>query len=166
MVKSKKTSKTNNRPRSKSSANGTKRMFKDGLSLASGLFESQKDWGSEKVSEIATATREYATSMKDIPGFEAAIAYAGDSLENMADYISKNSLERVVSDASGFVKRNPVAAIAVATVGIVAIISSQTQWSVLRRKASTKPGKTSVRLTRVPARGAKAGQSRTSANLH
>jgi hypothetical protein len=166
MVKSKKTSKSNKHPRSKSSANGTNRLFKDSLSLASGLFDSQKDWGSEKISEIATATREYATSMKDLPGFEATIAYAGDSMENMADYLSKNSLERIISDASGFIKRSPVAAIAVATVGIVAIIASQTQWSVLRRKASTKPRKTSVRLTRVSARGAKAGQSRTSANLH
>lgn len=167
MAKSTKKSKSSKRSRSKSSANGNNRLFKDGLSLASGLLESQKDWGSEKISEFASATQEYATSMKDIPAFKETITYAADSLENIADYISKNSLERIVSDASGFVKRNPVAAIAAgATVGIIAIIASQTKWNVFPSYRTTKRSKASVRSVRVPARGARNRQTGTSANLH
>ena len=167
MAKSTKKSTSNKPSRSKSSANGPNRLFKDGLSLASGLLESQKDWGSEKISEFASATQEYATSMEDIPAFKETMTYAGDSLEKMADYISKNSLERIAADASGFVKRYPVATIAAGiTVGIIAIIASQTQWTVSRSKGNTKRRNASGRSVRVPSRGPRNRQSGTNANLH
>ena len=166
MAKSTKKSKSNKRSRSKSSANGNK-IFKEGLSLASGLLESQKDWGSAKISEFASATQEYATSMKDIPAFRETITYAADSLESMADYISTNSLERIVSDASRLVKRYPIAAIAAGvTVGIIAIIASQTQWTGFRGNGHTKRRKAAGRAVRAPVRRTGNRPSGANANFH
>ena len=167
MVKSTNKSKNNKRSYSKSAANGTNRLFKDGLSLASSLLESRKDWGSEKISEFASATQKYATSMKDLPAVQDTITFAADSLENFADYISETSVERMAADASGLVKRYPVAAIAAGvTVGIIAIVASQTHWTVLRSRGNTKPRKAAGRSVSVPARGIRNRPPGTSANLH
>ena len=166
MVKSTNKSKNNKRSPSKSAANGTNRLFKDGLSLASSLLESRKDWGSEKISEFASATQKYATSMKDLPAVQDTITFAADSLENFADYISETSVERMASDASGLVKRYPVAVIAAGlTVGLLAIIAaSQIKFSGLGRYGNSKRRKGSVRSARRPPKGAKNGN--LSANIH
>ena len=166
MAKSAKRIKTRRSSSSKSSSNGTNRLFKDGLSLATSLLDSRKDWGSEKISEFASATQEYATSMKDIPAVQDTVTFAADGLENFADYISKTSVERLVADASGFVKRYPVAVIAGGlTVGLIAIIAaSQTKFSGLGRSGKNKRRKGSVRSARRPSKGAK--DSNVSANIH
>lgn len=166
MAKSAKRPKTSRRSSSKSSSNGTNRLFKDGLSLASSLLDSRKDWRSEKISEFASATQEYATSMKDIPAAQDTVAFAADTLENLADYISKTSVERMASDATSLVKRYPVAAIAAGlTVGLLAIISaSQINFSGLGRSRSTNRRKSSVRSAGRPPKGAKNGN--LNANIH
>ena len=166
MAKSAKRPKTSRNSSSRSSSNGTSRLLKDGLSLASSLLESRKDWGSEKISEFASATQEYATSMKDIPAVQDTITLAADSLENFADYISETSIERMAADASGLVKRYPIVAIAAGlTVGGLAIIAaSQIKFSGLGRYGNSKRRKSSVRLARRPPKGAK--NSSISANIH
>lgn len=165
MVKSSKRTKTRRSSGSKSSTNGTNRLFKDGLSLASSLLDSRKEWGSEKISEFASATQEYATSMKDIPAVQDTVTFAADTLENFAKYISKTSVERIAADASGFVKRYPIAVIAAGvTVGLVAIVAaSQTKFSGLSKYGNTKGRNSSGRSARRPP-GAK--NSNLSANLH
>ena len=166
MAKSAKRTKTRRSSVSKSSSNGTNRLFKDGLSLASSLLDSRKDWGSGKISEFASATQEYATSMKDIPAVQDTVTFAADTLENFAKYISKTSVERIAADASGFVKRYPVALIAAGvTVGLVAIVvASQSKFSGSGRygKANTRKG--TVRSARRPPPGAK--NSNLGANIH
>ena len=166
MAKSAKRPKKSRNSSSKSSSNGSSRLFKDGLSLASSLLDSRKDWGSEKISEFASATSEYATSMKDIPAVEKTITFAADTLENFADYISQTSVERLAADASGLVKRYPVAVIAAGlTVGLLAIIAaSQTKFSGLGKYGKTKRGKSSVRSARRPPKGAR--NNSASANIH
>ena len=166
MAKSAKGTKKSRNSSSKSSSNGTNRLFKDGLSLASSLLDRRKEWGSEKISEFASATQEYATSMKDIPAVQDTVSFAGDKLENFAKYISKASVERLAADASGFVKRYPVAVIAAGvTVGLVAIVvASQSKFSGLRRYGKTNGRKSTVRSTRRPPTGAK--NSNLGANIH
>ena len=166
MAKSAKRSKTSRRSRSKSSSNGTNRLFKDGLSLVSSLLESRKDWGSEKISDFASATQEYASSMKDIPAAEDTITSAADALENFADYMSKSSVERMVADATGLAKRYPVAAVAAGlTIGLLTVFAaSQSKFSGLARSRTAKARNGSVRSgSRLP-KGAKTGN--LGANLH
>lgn len=165
MAKSSKRSKTRRSSGSKSTSNGTNRLFKDGLSLASSLLDSRKEWGSEKISEFASATQEYATSMKDIPAVQDTVTFAADTLENFAKYISKTSVERIAADASVFVKRYPIAVIGAGVmVGLVAIVAaSQTKFSGLAKYGNTKRRNGSGRAARRPA-GAK--NSNLSANLH
>lgn len=166
MAKSAKRPKTSRRSSAKSSSNGTNRLFKDGMSLASSLLDSRKEWGSEKISEFASATQEYATSMKDIPAVQDTVAFAADTLDNFADYISKTSVERIASDATSLVKRYPVAAIAAGlTVGLLAIISaSQINFSGMGRSPTTSRRNSSVRSAGRPQKGAK--NSNFNANIH
>jgi hypothetical protein len=166
MAKSSKRSKTRRSSGSKSSSNGTNRLFKDGLSLASSLLDSRKEWGSEKISEFASATQEYATSMKDVPAVQDTVTFAADTLENFAKYISKTSVERLAADAAGFVKRYPVAVIAAGvTVGLAAIVvASQSRFSGLGRFGKANSRKGTVRSTRRPPTRAK--NSNLGANIH
>jgi hypothetical protein len=163
MTKSSKRSKTRRSSGSKSSSNGTNRLFEDGLSLASSLLDSRKEWGSEKLSEFASATQEYAASMKDIPAVEDTVTFAADTIENFAKYISRTSVERLAADASRFVKRYPVAVIgAGVTVGLVAIVAaSQSKISGLGRYGRRKG---TVRSTRRAPTGAK--NSNLGAHIH
>ena len=104
--------------------------------------------------------------MKDIPAIQDTVIFAADTLENFAKYISKTSVERLAADASGFVKRYPVAVIAAGlTVGLVAIIAaSQTKFSGLGRYGNKKGRNGSVRSARRAPTGAK--NSNLSANIH
>lgn len=166
MAKSAKRSKTSSRSRSKSSSNGTNRLFKDGLSLVSSLLESRKDWGSEKISDFASATQEYASSMKDIPAAEDTITGAADALEKFADYISNTSVERMAADASGLAKRYPVAAVAAGlSVGLLTVfVASQAKFSGLKGSRTAKTRKGSVRSSGRSPKGAKNGN--LGANIH
>ncbi|MEP7173949.1 MAG: hypothetical protein ABI705_10720 [Aestuariivirga sp.] len=166
MAKSAKRPKTRRGSSAKSSSNGTNRLLKDGLSLASSLLDSRKDWGSEKISEFASATQEYATSMKDIPAAKETITYAADSLENFANYISKTSVELMASDATNLVKRYPVAAITAGiTVGLLTIIAaSQIKFPGMGRSRTTNRKKGSVRSAGRAPKGAKNGN--LNANIH
>ena len=103
--------------------------------------------------------------MKDIPAVQDTVTFAADTLENFAKYISKTSVERIAADASGFVKRYPIAVIAAGvTVGLVAIVAaSQTKFSGLSKYGNTKGRNSSGRSARCPP-GAK--NSNLSANLH
>lgn len=165
MAKSAKRPKTSRQSSSKSS-NGTNRLFKDGMSLASSLLESRKDWGSEKISEFASATQEYAASMKEIPVAQDTINWAADTLENFASYMSKTKVERMAADASELVKRYPVAVITAGlTVGLLTIIAaSQTRFSGFGKKENTKAKNGSLRSARRPPKAAKT--SNLSANVH
>ena len=167
MAKSQKKSKTTHNASPKSSSNGTSRLFKDGLSLVSSLLETRKDWGSERISEFASATQEYATSMKDIPAAKDFISSVADSIQNFSDYISNTRVERMVADASSFAKRYPIAAIAagVSAVGVIAIVAAQqTKFAGSRKSRRSNRSKGSVRSTRRPPKGAKT--SGASVNLH
>ena len=104
--------------------------------------------------------------MKDIPAVQDTITFAADSLENFADYVSETSVERMAADASGLVKRYPVAVIAAGlTVGLLAIIAaSQIKFSGSGRYGNFKRRKGSVRSARRPPKGAK--NVNLSANIH
>jgi hypothetical protein len=80
----------------------------DALALAGTLAERKKEWGAEKISEFAEATREFAASMTSIPNLGNYVNAAAESLEDFSDYVSQTEFEQIVVDASTFARRHPV----------------------------------------------------------
>ena len=78
-----------------------------------------------------------ARPMKDIP---AALLQIPD---NLADYILKTSVDRMAADASGLVKRYPIAAIAAElALGLITLLaSSQAKFSGWGNSAPLKAEK-------------------------
>jgi hypothetical protein len=80
----------------------------DALALAGTLAERKKEWGAEKISEFAEATREFAASMTTIPNPRNYVNAAAESLDDFSDYVRETEFEQIVTDASTLARRHPV----------------------------------------------------------
>jgi ElaB/YqjD/DUF883 family membrane-anchored ribosome-binding protein len=97
------------------------RIFDDVLALAGTLLRSRKDFGADKLHALAEATRNYATSLTDLPTLRVQVASASESIEGLADYVMHTDIEHMVQDAGTFARRNPVATLGVTiAAGVVA----------------------------------------------
>lgn len=105
------------RRKSNGSGNRSHRIFDDVLAMAGTLAEHRKDYGADKIYTFAEATRDYATSMGELPYLRTYLTSAAESLEGISDYVMETDVEAMLDDAANFARRNPVATFA-ATVAI------------------------------------------------
>ncbi len=101
---------------SKSTQGVSYRIFDDILALASTMARSRKDFGAEKLQSLATATRDYAASLTDMPSMRAHVVSASDSIEGLAGYVMHTDIDHMVHDAGIFARRHPLATLGL-TVG-------------------------------------------------
>ena len=87
-------------------------FFEDVLALAESLANRNKEWGAEKISEFAGATREFATSVEALPNLAKFVIPAVESLEEFTDYVRETEFEQIVRDTSTFARRHPIFTIA------------------------------------------------------
>ena len=76
--------------------NGSHHIFDDVLALAGTFARGQKDYGADKLHSLAESTREFATSMTDVPNLRVQMASAGENLENLAEYIMHTNIEHML----------------------------------------------------------------------
>lgn len=89
------------------------RIFDDIMALAGSLLRSRKDMGADKLHTLAEATRNYASSLTDMPTLRAHATSASESIEGLADYVMHTDFEHMVADANNFARRHPLAALGV-----------------------------------------------------
>lgn len=97
-------------------------FLEDALALAGTLAERKKEWGAERISEFAGATREFAASMTAIPNLGNYVNAAAESLEDFSDYVRETEFEQIVVDASTFARRHPVAIMAGGVLAGLAVV--------------------------------------------
>ena len=134
-------------------------FFDDVLALAGTLAERKKEWGAERISEFAGATREFATSMTAIPNLGNYVNSAAASLEDFSDYVRETEFEQIVVDASTFARRHPVVVVTggvLAGLAVVQVLRSRGTIPNFRRSAKSRKPSGSASRTR----GAAAGSSR------
>ena len=96
-------------------------MFDDLLSLASSLMSDRKEWVAEKVSNLSTATHNYADALNEVPGVGSYANLAAESFDDFAQYIHESDFDDMLRDGSIFAKRHPVPTVAGAIIaGIIA----------------------------------------------
>ena len=116
--------KTRSGGRNKSTAgkkNGSHHVFDDILALAGTFARSQKEQGIDKLHSFAGSTRDFATSMTDVPNLKVQMASAGESLEDLAEYVLHTDIQHMLKDAETFARRRPLAALAMTVVAGMAI---------------------------------------------
>jgi ElaB/YqjD/DUF883 family membrane-anchored ribosome-binding protein len=127
------------------------RIIDDALALAGTLLRSRKEFGAEKLRSLAEATRDYATSMTDLPNLRVHVASASESIDGLADYVMHTDIEHMVTDAGTFARRYPFATLGVTVAaGVVATRLLRPTVVVVkpRTRAARKPIKQTSRTRR------------------
>lgn len=114
------------------------RFFDDALSLASTLADGRKRAGADRIVELASATREFGTSLDEFPQLRQYSGQAADSLDNLADYIARTDIPDMLDDFAGFARRQPVATLTLGVAAGLAFTQLMHGWPV-----PTKSGRTS-----------------------
>jgi hypothetical protein len=91
--------------------NGSYHIFDEVLALAGTFARDRKDFGAEKLHSLAESSRDFATSMTDVPNLRVQMASAGESLENLAEYVLHTDIEHMLEDAGTFARRRPLTAL-------------------------------------------------------
>jgi hypothetical protein len=142
-----KTKKKSTRSRSKETKNSwasSGYILKDVLALAGTFGNLKKDLGADKILEFAAATREFASSMADIPSLDKYADMAVESLEEVSDYVRETDFEQIALDASNFSRRHPTVVIAGGIVaGLVATHILRSNGGILKPRRSAKATKRS-----------------------
>jgi len=101
--------------------NGSHHVFDDILALAGTFARSQKEQGIDKLHSFAGSTRDFATSMTDVPNLKVQMASAGESLEDLAEYVLHTDIQHMLKDAETFARRHPIAALTMTVVAGMAV---------------------------------------------
>ncbi len=91
---------------------GSHGLFDDILAMAGSLAGSRKEYAATKLETLAESVREIATAVPGIPNFTAYANAAAGGLEGLADYVTENDVETMVSDARQFARTHPMATLA------------------------------------------------------
>lgn len=124
------------------------RFFDDALSLASTLADSRKRAGADRIVELASATREFGTSLDDFPQLRQYSGQAADSLDDLADYIARTDIPDMLDDFAGFARRQPVATLTLGVAAGLAFTQLVHGWPVQAKSKRTPSNGRSTRRGR------------------
>ena len=117
------------------------RFFGDALSLASTFADSRKAAGSDRIAELASATREFGASLNDFPQLRRYGDQAAGSLDDLADYVTKTDIPDMLDDFVGFAVRKPVATLTLGVATGLAFTQLVYGWPLpMRRLRTTSSG--------------------------
>ncbi len=108
-------------------------LIGDIFAVAGALLKSRTDRGVEKLHTMSAATRDYASTLTDMPHLRAKVSAASDSIDEVADYAVHTDMEHMFVDATAFARKHPMATLGVAAAaGVLA-------FAFLRSSTTTEP---------------------------
>lgn len=141
--------------RSAKQSSGTSNYFFEGLvAMARTLVNAKKEWGVEKMNELADATQEYAKSFEDIPTLGGYARATAASFKDLADYVNETEFDQILKDSSNFARRHPVPMIiggAIAGLAVTQILRSNEFGFTTRRSVKTAKRSTPAKRGRLAA---------------
>jgi hypothetical protein len=88
------------------------RMFGDVLSMASTVAESRKHMAAERLSELASAARNFTNTVEDLPYLRDYTDAAATRIDELAEYVDRTDVPEMLDDIASFAKRQPMATLA------------------------------------------------------
>jgi hypothetical protein len=113
------------------------RFLGDALSLASTFADNRKAAGSDRIVELASATREFGASLSDFPQLRRYGDQAAGSLDDLADYVAKTDIPDMLDDFVGFAMRKPVATLTLGVATGLAFTQLVYGWPLPTRRLRT-----------------------------
>ena len=110
--------------KSKKSAGGSsagRSIFDEVLSISGTLFRHQKESGAQTISSVAAAMQKFGAEIPDLPAVRTYTDAAAAHLRDFAGYVGRTSFEKIGQDASGFARRNPMIAVGL---GLLVVLAS------------------------------------------
>ncbi len=108
---SKQSARNRNGSQSKRSTGTGRYIFEGLVAMVRPMVNTEKEWGVERITELAYATQEYATSLEETPNLAGYATKAAESLQEFADYVNENEFDKILKDSTDYAKRNPIAVI-------------------------------------------------------
>jgi hypothetical protein len=128
------------------------RMFGDVLSMASTVAESRKHQAAERLSELASAARNFTNTVEDLPYLRDYTDAAANRIDELAEYVDRTDVPEMLDDIASFARRQPMATLAL---GLAAgLVTTQLmRGRVMRTSQDRSSGRTSSRRRRKARQG-------------
>ena len=129
--------------KAKFNSTNTFTVIGDMFAVAGALLKARTDRGVEKLHTMSAATRDYASTLTDMPHLRAKVSAASDGIDEVANYAVHTDFEHMLVDAASFARKHPMATLGVAAAaGILAV-------AFFRSSTTAEP---EVKSRKVPAR--------------
>jgi hypothetical protein len=128
------------------------RMFGDVLSMASTVAESRKHQAAERLSELASAARNFTNTVEDLPYLRDYTDAAAIRIDELAEYVDRTDVPEMLDDIASFARRQPMATLAL---GLAAgLVTTQLmRGRVMRTSQDRSSARTSSRRRRKARQG-------------
>ena len=125
------------------------RMFGDVLSMASTVAESRKHQAAERLSELASAARNFTNTVDDLPYLRDYTDAAANRIDELAEYVGRTDVTEMLDDMASFAKRQPMATLALGlAAGLVTTQLIRGRDGLMGNSRSGSSGRTSTRRRR------------------
>ena len=125
------------------------RMFGDVLSMASTVAESRKHQAAERLSELASAARNFTNTVEDLPYLRDYTDAAANRIDELAEYVDRTDVPEMLDDIASFARRQPMATLALGlAAGLVTTQLMRGRNGLMGTNPSGSSGKTSTRRRR------------------
>jgi predicted transcriptional regulator len=127
-------------------------MFGDVLSMASTVAESRKHQAAERLSELASAARNFTNTVEDLPYLRDYTDAAANRIDELAEYVDRTDVPEMLDDIASFARRQPMATLAL---GLAAgLVTTQLmRGRVMRTSQGRSSARTSSRRRRKARQG-------------
>jgi hypothetical protein len=122
-------------------ANYGQRIFGDVLAMASTVAESRKHVAAERLNELASATRNFTSTVEDLPYLRDYTDAAAERINEFADYVDRTEIPEMLEDMASFAKRQPMATLALSVAAGLVTTQLMRKWPTARsgsRRSSTR----------------------------
>jgi hypothetical protein len=125
------------------------RMFGDVLSMASTVAESRKHQAAERLSELASAARNFTNTVEDLPYLRDYTDAAANRIDELAEYVGRTDVTEMLEDMASFAKRQPMATLALGlAAGLVTTQLMRGREGLMSTNRGGLSGRTSTRRRR------------------
>ena len=125
------------------------RMFGDVLSMASTVAESRKHQAAERLSELASAARNFTNTVEDLPYLRDYTDAAANRIDELAEYVGRTDVTEMLEDMASFAKRQPMATLALGlAAGLVTTQLMRGRNGLMGTSRSGSSGRASTRKRR------------------
>jgi hypothetical protein len=124
--------KSKSKSRRKRSTNGSAGndwgLWRDAIAMASGLAQTRKDAGADKLAHLAEAAETISDNLDDIPYLKAYAQTAAEGLDDLSAYVRATELGEMIDDIAALARKQPAITFAASLAGGILLVQFARNW--------------------------------------